>query len=306
METTLKQSPVIFNEEQHTYNLNDKSLNGVTGILSRQIFGSKYEGIPEDVLRQAAEYGTSIHKYCELCDTTGLVENTDEVWNYLSILRDNQLEHLLSEYLVSDEEYVASSIDKVYKGEKENEYIIADIKTTYKLDKDYLAWQLGIYKYLFELQNPDCKVTKCYGIWLRHEKAELVEIEPKTTKECIDVIECDKRGDKTYIELNDVDLGTEETLPSELFKLEKDLWNAITNKKLYEQEETRLKNELQKCMDEACAKTWRGHVLTMTRKADTVRTDFDKKKFQAEHADLYGQYTKETTIKGGISVRVQQ
>lgn len=298
---TLRNSDVIFNEELHTYHLNGVALHGVTGILSRRVFPFKYDGIPQAVLDKAADYGKTVHKQIETLDVNGFVTNTPEVWNYMEIVRHNDLEHVASEYLVSDENYTASSIDVVYRGEKENEFIIADIKTTYKLDKVYLAWQLGFYKYLFELQNPDCKVTKCYGIWLRHEDSALVEIEPKTAEEVKAVIEIDKNDNGTYEVVEEDD-----TMPSEYFKLEKELFDAIAAKKVFEDEIEKLKKELQGHMDDACAKTWKGYKLTMTRKADTIRKDFDKKRFEKDHADLYGQYIKETTIKGGITIRIQQ
>lgn len=62
----LNESGVIFNEEQHTYNLNGKFLNGITGVLHRQLFPDEFDGIDEETLKKAAEYGTSIHKSCEI------------------------------------------------------------------------------------------------------------------------------------------------------------------------------------------------------------------------------------------------
>ena len=60
---------------------------------------------------------------------------------------------LANEYTVSDEEYFASNIDCVW--EKEGEISLADIKTTYRIDKESLSWQLSIYAYLLRGRIPD-------------------------------------------------------------------------------------------------------------------------------------------------------
>jgi hypothetical protein len=39
----LKDSGIIFNEEEHTYLLGDKYLSGITGMLQRQFFPTEFE-----------------------------------------------------------------------------------------------------------------------------------------------------------------------------------------------------------------------------------------------------------------------
>ena len=48
----LVKSPVVFNEENHTYFLGEKQLRGITGMISRQLFPDKYKGVPDHVMRQ--------------------------------------------------------------------------------------------------------------------------------------------------------------------------------------------------------------------------------------------------------------
>ena len=171
----LHKSEVQFNQKEHTYKLNGVLLQGITGMLKRQLFLDTYKDVPEDILRKAAERGTMIHEICELVDDLGITHEAEEARSYLKLKEDNSLEYLCSEYLVSDNEHFATCIDKVYfDGEY---YHLGDIKTTYKLDVDYIRWQLSVYAYLFELQNPSLKVGKLYGIWLRGENAQLVEVQ---------------------------------------------------------------------------------------------------------------------------------
>lgn len=69
----LKQCSVVFNPEDHTYYLpeKDKYLSGITGMLERQLFPDTYAGIPEAIIKKAAQYGSAIHQsienyYCPL------------------------------------------------------------------------------------------------------------------------------------------------------------------------------------------------------------------------------------------------
>ena len=39
----LVKSSVVFNEENHTYMLGEKQLQGITGMISRQLFPDKYK-----------------------------------------------------------------------------------------------------------------------------------------------------------------------------------------------------------------------------------------------------------------------
>lgn len=59
-----------------------------------------------------------------------------------------------------------------------------------------MSWQLSIYAYLFELQNPLIKVDKLFGIWLRGNKSELVEIERKPDAEVKRLLECEIKGEQ--------------------------------------------------------------------------------------------------------------
>ena len=52
---------------------------------------------------------------------------------------------------------------------------LADIKTTSTLDKEYLAYQLNLYR-LGYMQSYDEEITKLYGVHLRDDKRKFVEI----------------------------------------------------------------------------------------------------------------------------------
>lgn len=186
----LKQSGVVFNEVDHTYTFLGSLLSGVTSLLHRTLFAGKYKGISAEVLAKAAAYGHNIHEQIELVDTLGVESQTPAVQAYLQMKADLNLTTLANEYLVSDEQYIASSIDIVF-----DDLTLADIKTTSRLDMEYLSWQLSMYAYLFELQNPGLKVPRLLAIWLpkpQYGKPMIVEVPRKSNDALKVLIEWDK------------------------------------------------------------------------------------------------------------------
>ncbi len=181
----LKQSEVIFNEVDHTYTFLGSLLSGVTSLLHRTLFADKYHGISAEVLAKAAAYGHNIHEQIELVDTLGVESQTPAVQAYLQMKAELNLTTLANEYLVSDEQYIASSIDIVF-----DDLTLADIKTTSRLDMEYLSWQLSMYSYLFELQNPGLKVPRLLAIWLpkpQYGKSMIVEV-PRKSNDALKVL----------------------------------------------------------------------------------------------------------------------
>ena len=181
----LVKSKVVFSEIDHTYTLMGKSLSGVTSMLSRTLFRDKYKGISKEVLQKAADYGHNIHEQIELVDSLGVTSDTLAVQDYLRMKEELGLTTLEGEYLVSDEDVIASSIDIVF-----SDLTLADIKTTSKLDMEYLSWQLSIYAHLFEMQNPTLKVPRLLAIWLpkpRYGRSMYVEV-PRKSKDAIEVL----------------------------------------------------------------------------------------------------------------------
>lgn len=181
----LSQSSVIFNEVDHTYNYLGSFLSGVTSLLHRTLFADKYNGISAEVLAKAAAYGHNIHEQIELVDTLGVTSETPAVQAYLQMKQELNLTTLANEYLVSDEQYIASSIDIVF-----DDLTLADVKTTSRLDMEYLSWQLSMYAYLFEMQNPGLKVPRLLAIWLpkpQYGKPNIVEV-PRKSNDALKVL----------------------------------------------------------------------------------------------------------------------
>lgn len=290
---TLNPSWVVFNEEEHTYTLNGKQLHGITGMLSRQLFADKYKDIPEYILKRAAERGTAIHKDCEFTDATGLEPQTTEGKNYLELRKDFNV--IANEYTVSDNEYFASNIDCVW--EKDGEVILADIKTTSHLDEEYLSWQLSIYAYLFELQNPELRVSQLFGVWLKDDKKKLVTICRRPTEEIIKLMDCEKNN-KTYLIPQEENMLITRSAVDILIEAKE---MADYYKKRYED----IQEQLLAAMKEHSVKSWDTEELKATYSPASDSTTFDTKKFQKEHPELYKEYLKKSTRKESLRITIR-
>ena len=170
----IKGRQLDFEEDTHTYYVNGEKVDSVTQIL-KKLFPNKYSDIDPEVLKRAAERGTQVHKAIEaFCN--GFDDGSDEVKDF-DFLRKHYgfvpIECELPIILDFGEKTYAGRIDLLFK--MDGVIALADIKTTSTLDKDYLGYQLNLYKIGLE-QSYDYKIESLYGIHLRDGKRKLVKI----------------------------------------------------------------------------------------------------------------------------------
>lgn len=284
----LARSRVNFISVQHTYMLGEKFLQGVTSLIQRKCFPGEYDNVPEKVLANAAERGHRVHTAVELYDDYGTVtEDCTELEAYMAEQAKGTHKWLQypieSEYIVSDNQKYASAIDKVYA--TKGGVILADIKTTYKLNKEYVSWQLSIYRYFFNLLNPDVEVKGLYAIWLRDGKCVIEEVDEHEGQEVKDLLYTD------WCPTKNADFDEDE-----LIELKRTLDEAQA---AYDEAKERMLEMLKRCK----AKKMKGTYVTLTLKDDCERNQFDAKAFKADNPELYEKYLKKTMSKGGLMIK---
>lgn len=289
-------SQVAFNQEEHMYSLNGMTLKGITGMIKSQLFPDMYKDIPQYILDKAAERGTMVHESIELFDAGFEPKVTiPELESYKRIKRENELTTLANEYIVTDREHFASAIDLVLC--KGDDIILTDIKTTYSLDKEYVRWQLSIYAYLFELQNPELKVSKLYALWLRDDKSEFVEVKRVEFDTIKDLLQCEVEGRK----FNTISMA--DNMPSEIKQAEKVIYTLVQRIKELNAQKDKLSKGLLKLMQDNDVKTYKGEHITLSRKAASTREDIDKKKLKEEYPEAYAACMKITNISESLQIR---
>ena len=302
----LHRSSVFFNEFQHTYTTKDgRLLSGVTSIIKQVLFPDKYKGIPEAVLAKAAERGTAIHNECEAVNIFGertLSEaSSEEAHSYHKLMTDNGITMIASEYLVSDEEVVATMIDCI-----DDQGNLYDIKTTSQLDTDSLSWQLSFCDYLFSKQNPSVerKSSRLYGIWLRGSIAKLVEVERKADEEIEQVIKAYLAGEVIAPKLIEFSSPEEAALA----KISEQEEAIIELKQMLDYHEAKKQESLsllKEKMEREGLKKLETPRLLVTLVADSTSSTFDSKRFKDEHPELATEYTKQTTRKGYVKITLR-
>lgn len=171
---------IFFEPSSHTYLMDGETLlMGVTELLSKHGLNAEYGGVDKAILDNAAKEGTRLHEMIEDYDNGQAVLETPLIQQYKQICAENGLKFAVNEYLVSDNELVASKIDGVYTLAN-GHYVLIDYKFTQKIHWRPLAWQLGIYKVFFERQNPGAIVEATYVLHGDKKKQSLNGLFPVT------------------------------------------------------------------------------------------------------------------------------
>lgn len=290
---------MVFTPEDHRYFLNGREFSGITGLIKSQLFNDKYKDIPQFVLDRAAERGTMVHESIELLDGGfAPAETTPELENYKHIKEENALTTVANEYIVTDNEHFASGIDLVLS-DKEDNIILADIKTTSVLDKEYVRWQLSIYAYLFELQNPDLKVSRLYALWLRGDKSEFAEIERIDTEIVKELLQCEVEGRKF---LNPIAKANPK-IPVEIKNAEMAVYTLVTQIKELDAKKKELSKGLLKLMQDNDVKSYKGEYITLSRKAAYTKKSIDNKKLEDEYPEVYAACLKTTDYPESLQIK---
>lgn len=186
-----------------------RMLEGITGVLKRQLFPDDLKGIDQATLNYAADRGKLVHEKCQLFDEltkrvangenvdfqqcleftdaektrfgSDLQDVFDIVTEYadrsaiyfhdanLRSLTEDLMHPVATEYIVTDGNF-ASAIDFVWELGNTGKVILVDGKCTSKPNFEKTGWQLSIYKAWFEAQNPGIEVVGCFMLWFPMRK----------------------------------------------------------------------------------------------------------------------------------------
>lgn len=304
----LKNSPVVFDSEHHTYTLYGQQLQGITPIIS-WLFPKTYEGIPKSFLDAAAEYGTMIHQKCELFDDLGIADD-DVTKQYQQLLNEAGLEPSDSEYLVSDEHHIASCIDKVFTDDS-----LGDIKTTSKVHEVNVTVQLSIYAWLYEMQTGR-KANKIYLIWLpkpRYGQPMIKELKRIPADVCQYIVEVYIYGGEPTDAL--AALSQHIAIEPERKMVDgevPDEWQGVLTEliaikqqidKLTEREKE-IRTSIMKAMQAQGTDKWATDLIQVSRVAATERVTIDSKALQQAEPEVYERYKKTSKVAESIRYKL--
>ena len=175
-------------DDTHTYLVDGLEVPSITQILAIK-FKNKYADVDKDVLKRAAQNGTRVHEAIENYCKTGEVEDLKEVKNFMFLEKQYKFEVVDNEVPIilfkDDKPIAAGRLDLVLQ--INNEIGGGDIKRTSELDKNYLAYQLNLYRIGYrQCYGVEWKFLK--GLHLREDTRKFVPI-PINEKKAWDLID---------------------------------------------------------------------------------------------------------------------
>ena len=296
--TTLAKSPVVFHEKDHIYELNGVILKGITSTLVKRAYPDTYKDVPEEVLAKAAEKGKIMHQLIELWDDVGIESELTELRSYKKVIHENHLDVLATEYIVSDEEYYATAIDKVMLDEN-GEVILVDLKHTSTIHYENVALQLSICKRFFEMQNPNIKVKGIYVLWLRDDKYRFERLNVVSDEFIDELIAVDMANS-----LFDVK-AMYGNLPEVFADAERRIAEYEVAAKNAKSEQDMIRAGLLELMEKHNIKCWDGEYIKITRTPQGERVAIDSKRLKEEMPEVYDQYTKKTITKPSLRITLK-
>ena len=304
----LVDSGVIFNPENHTYELNGNYLSGITDLLQRQLFPNEYANVPKAILQQAALYGNSVHLSCQDFDSRWYNDGTQEVQDYIQLCQEHSLTHEASEYTVTDFENYASNIDKVFRV-TDNTFDLADLKTYGKMTPEKLEkarWQLSIYAYFFELQNKKAKTRNLYILHIRNKQkkdgsfdhiSQIIPVKSIPSEICKELLDADLKGEQ---------FQSPYSIPKEISSQEQRIRELILTKDAIDEELNGIKSQILTEMETRNVKTWiTDGGIKLTRKLPTTRTSLNLTSLKEAHPEIdFDSYMRKSQVSGSLTIAI--
>jgi len=170
---------IEFIEETHTYLVDGVIVPSVTQIM-KPMSEQYYNGLPEEVLKQAANRGTRVHKAIYDFEQLNavLVDDTMPYFkNYLVAKNIKKFKPLMQEFALTEGTF-CGTLDML--AEMDGQQVIIDLKVTSKLNKELAEVQLAGYVELCEKNG--IGVNGTYILHLTKDSFKLHQITPNFDK----------------------------------------------------------------------------------------------------------------------------
>ncbi len=185
-ETEIKGHTLEYFDDEHMYLVDGIIVPSITQLLKYR-FKNKYASVDRATLKRASESGTAVHNAIEEYCRNGTESDLPEVRNFKFLQKaynfevfDNEVPVILFDGdtpisagrldLVIEQRFSPVSVNNSW-----SEIGLGDIKRTATLDKEYLAYQLNLYRIAYQ-QNYDTEITFLKGLHLREDKRKYVDI----------------------------------------------------------------------------------------------------------------------------------
>lgn len=305
---------IHFEEATHTYtNQDGVVLTGVTSVMKKMGVGPDFGDVPQATLDAAAHKGTLVHQaiedWCEMQRTGVMDENRfayeeEYVLEALEGFKTLDLNIFANEYLVSDNENIATFIDLVASTENPNEVDLGDIKYTWDVHSEALSWQLSLCKYLFERQNPHLKVRNLFCVHLKNE-TKIVPVREIPSEEVALFINCFING-LPYAPVSLVPSPELKEKILALAQLETALMKMKSESEKMEAEKKKVVSGVLTLMKKHNLKHWEPTPnIGFTYVAEQERVSLDGARLKAEKPEIYNEFKKTIKVKESLRITIK-
>lgn len=292
---------IRFDAESHTY-FNEKGfiVPSTTEVLGA-VYGTGLENAPAEFIERAAQKGTKIHKEIELFIKKEplpevLMPETKHFIDYANKHLDLKTFAKTEMILWAKTPYgeICGTTDLFTSG------FLNDYKTSKTATKDQRRkWQMQLSIYRYMAQKMGLSVLGTKVLHLTEEGCEEIEMEylgDEWVENTMRLYSEGKRAEEKQATTALESVSQKELLVfADRLKRIKDLEEEIAGVKEIIQAEMEKRNILALEVGD----------VSITYVAPTTRKSFDSTKFKAEHADLYKEYQKESSVKGCIKIKVK-
>lgn len=284
-----KKSDVVFDKDKHEYWLGDKQLFGITDRIA-ELLGIDFGNVPEHILERARVSGSLIHSEIENYYKRAVGGFTSELHNFIRQQEETGFTVLETEFTVSDNSTTATNIDVVMDFDG---LTLCDVKSTAKLDKEYVSWQLSTNAYLFEMQT-GYKVENLKVYWTREDV--FVDI-PRMSNDKVKLLIGGEIGDLKAERLPMDDKSKEHFISLQTqIRAHKDAIKEL------EKQEQIFKDAIMKEMKKNNIKSVDMGEVLITYVEPSVRKSVDSGRLKKENKEIYEDYLKESKIKEYLKI----
>lgn len=285
---------ISFNEENHTYHDGEKELISVTTLLKKHGLGANYSSVNPEVLNRKAIRGTLIHEEIENYIKNGELGITKELYEFVDYITKNNIEIIASEKMVYND-ICAGRFDLLCK--RNGKVVRVDYKATYKLEKNYVDWQLNVYDYLDDVKADELEVWH----FLENGEMEIVSLPFRPIEQVEGLFEAERKGEIYKMPLIDIEeqslaIILEATTIIERAKAEQ----AEAEKRLED-----VKAALIKTMEENCIKKFENDEIVVSYISSSIKTTIDTKSLKKDLPDIAKKYEKTSTQKASVRIALK-
>lgn len=290
---------IMFDEVAHTYTdtVTGNIIPSVTQIISA-VYGSGLEQAPSYFVERAAEKGSKIHTEIETYLTKGTQGETPEFqtwYNWSNFVGQNVYCAYLAEHIVStDTKYgsFAGTVDFFTNG------FIYDWKTSKTATRKQIEkWQMQLSMYCYALRKMGNIVNEPLKVGHITDKVEVINVDYLGDKWVENTV-------KMYYEGQKVENKPETSLQTVDEHRLAHFGNVLKQIAELEKSIEPIREQIKAEMEKRGILNLKLGNVSISYVAPTKRKTFDTKRFKADNAEMYEQYTKESEVKSSIRIKV--